>query len=99
MTLLPRGIDVSKLKFNACLLREGGKLRHKVFPHNPEGFLQLSDWLNKQGVKRVHACMEATGTYGDSLAAYLHEAAHTLSIINPGRQGLCAESTVAHQNR
>jgi hypothetical protein len=32
-----------------------GKLRHKVFPNNPDGFAQLSDCLNKQGVKQVHA--------------------------------------------
>ncbi len=32
MTLPPLGLDVAKLKFNACLARAGGKLRHKVFP-------------------------------------------------------------------
>jgi transposase len=82
MTLPPLGLDISKLKFNACLLREGGRLRHKVFPNNPDGFSQLSDWLAKQGVERVHACMEAIGTYGDSLATYLHEAGHAVSHVN-----------------
>ncbi len=83
MNLPPLGLDVSKLKFNACLVRAVGKLRHKVFTNNAEGFSQLSDWLTKQGVKQVHACMEATGTYGDSLAAYLHEQDHTVSVVNP----------------
>jgi hypothetical protein len=34
-TLLPLGLDVSKLEFNACLLRAGGKFRHKVFNEQP----------------------------------------------------------------
>lgn len=83
MTLPPLGLDVSKLKFNACLIREGGKLRHKVFPNTPAGFSQLSDWLEKQPGERVHACLEATGTYGDSLAAYLHGQGHVVSVVNP----------------
>lgn len=83
MTLAPLGLDVAKLKFNACLMRVGGKLRHKVFPNDPGGFAQLIDWFAKQGVEHVHACLEATGAYGDSLAAYLHEAGHTVSIVNP----------------
>lgn len=83
MNLPPLGLDISKLKFNACLVRADGKLRHKVFPNNPTGFSQLCGWLAKQGVERVHACLEATGAYGDSLAAALHEAGHTVSIVNP----------------
>jgi transposase len=81
--LPPPGLDVSKLKFNACLAREGGKLRHKVFPNTPGGFAQLSDWLSEQGVKRAHACLEATGTYGDSLATDLHGHDHCVSVVNP----------------
>jgi transposase len=92
MTLPPLGLDVAKLKFNACLMRAGDKLRHKVFPNNPQGFAQLSDWLKKQGVKQVHACMEATGTYGDSLATYLHEQAHTVSVVNPAAIKAYAQS-------
>ena len=88
----PLGLDVAKLKFNACLIRAGGKLRHKVFPNNPQGFAQLSDWLRKQEVKQVHACLEATGTYGDSLAAYLHEQDHLVSIVNPAAIKAYAQS-------
>ncbi len=73
MNLPPLGLDIAKSKFNACLVLAGGKLRHKVFPNTPAGFAQLSDWLSKQGVTQVQACLEATGTYGDALAAYLHE--------------------------
>jgi transposase len=92
MTLPPLGLDVSKRKFNACLLRAGGKLRHKVFPNDPEGFSQLSDWLSKQGVKRVHACLEATGTYGEALATYLHAQGHVVSVVNPAAIKAYAQS-------
>ena len=81
--LPPLGIDVSKLKFNACLLRHGGKLRHKSFPNTPAGFSQLSDWLEGLGAGRAHACMEATGTYYEALASYLHERGHAVSVVNP----------------
>jgi len=77
------GIDIAKLKFNVCLIQRSGKLRHKVFSNTVAGFEQLKGWLSRQGVERVHACMEATGTYGESLALYLHEAGHTVSVVNP----------------
>jgi transposase len=85
MTTPPLGIDISKLKFDACLLREGGRLRHRVFPNTPAGFSQLSAWLAKQQVERAHACLEATGAYGEALAAYLHESGHEVSVVNPAQ--------------
>src|SRR5512136_662219 len=78
------GIDIAKQKVDAALLM-GGKLKHKSCKNNTEGFELLSQWLRKQGVARLHACLEATGSYGDELALYLHEAGHTVSIVNPAR--------------
>ena len=83
MTLPSLGIDISKLKFDVCLLREGGTLRHKVFPNSPAGFSQLATWLVKYKVERIHACMEATGTYGEALAVDLYEGGHIISVVNP----------------
>ena len=83
MTFSIIGIDISKLKFDLCLLRENDKLKHKVFPNSTSGFLQLSVWLTKQKVERVYACMEATGAYGEALAAYLFDAGHVVSVVNP----------------
>jgi len=77
------GIDIAKLKFNACLINKGGKLKHKVFANTAVGFQQLDAWLIKQGAPPVHACMEATGAYGEALALHLHEAGHRVSVINP----------------
>lgn len=77
------GIDIAKLKFNVCLINMSGKLKHKVFANTADGFQQLAAWLTKQSAQRVHACMEATGAYGEALALFLHAAGHTVSIVNP----------------
>jgi transposase len=77
------GIDIAKLKFNVCLINTSGELKHKLFPNTAAGFEQLLDWLSKQRVERVHACLEATGTYGEALSLFLHEAGHMVSVINP----------------
>jgi transposase len=83
MTLSVLGIDISQLKFDLCLIRESSKLKHKVFPNTPSGFAQLSAWLQKQKVEHAHACLEATGTYGEALATYLFDAGHVVSVVNP----------------
>ena len=95
MTTSPLGIDISKLKFDACLVREGGKLRHRVFPNTPAGFAQLSAWLAKHQVERAHACLEATGAYGEALATYLHEAGHMVSVVNPAQIKAYAQSRLS----
>jgi transposase len=83
MTLPTLGIDIAKLKFNVCLLNTDGKLKHKVFPNTEDGFRQLSAWLLRHKMERVHACMEATGAYGEALAVHLHGASHQVSVMNP----------------
>src|SRR3712207_6108395 len=95
MILHPLGIDVSKLQFDVCLILHTGKLRHKVFPNTPSGYEQLSSWLTKQKVERVHACLEATGTYSEHLALYLHAAGHVVSVINPAMIKAHAQSSLS----
>ena len=95
MTLLSLGIDVSKLKFDVALLRESGKFKHRVFPDTAAGCAQLSAWLEKQQAGRVHACLEATGAYSDSLATHLHEQGHPVSVVNPAQIKSYAESHLA----
>ena len=92
MTTSPLGIDIAKRKFDACLVRGGGKLRHRSFPNTPDGFAQLSAWLTKYAAGPVHACLEATGAYGEALSIYLHEAGHIVSVINPAVIKAYAES-------
>ncbi|MBO1351869.1 MAG: transposase [Hormoscilla sp. GUM202] len=76
------GIDIAKDKFDVALLREG-KSKHKIFSNTLEGMEQLGEWLAKQTVGQVHACLEATGRYGSSVAQWLYEQGHTVSIVNP----------------
>lgn len=78
------GIDIAKDAFEACLLRSG-KPQPGTFDNTPAGFKKLANWLKKHQAGRVHACLEATGRYGDALADYLHAAGHTVSVINPAR--------------
>ena len=78
------GVDIAKKKFDVTLLING-KLKHKVFTNDEEGFEELELWLKKQGANHVHVCLEASSTYGDELAAYMHDAGHSVSIVNPAR--------------
>lgn len=78
------GVDIAKRKFDVALFMNG-KFKHKTCLNTRQGFEELSQWLKRQGVERVHVCMEATGTYGDELATYMHDERHTVSIVNPAR--------------
>ena len=83
--LLPwLGIDVAKKTFNVVLLR-GEKKKHKQFANAAPGFAALRDWLTKQGVPQVWACLEATGSYSAALAHDLQQAGHQVSLVNPAR--------------
>src|SRR5947207_573245 len=43
----------------------------------------------------MHACLEATGTYGDALATYLYEAGHVVSLVNPAAIKAYAQSVLS----
>ncbi|NJL70868.1 MAG: IS110 family transposase [Candidatus Competibacteraceae bacterium] len=76
------GIDVSKLKFDVCLLK-GQVEKFETFSNDSAGFLELEKWLKKNKVKTVEACMESTGPYWQELAEYLHNAGNIVSVVNP----------------
>lgn len=78
------GIDIAKQKVEVALLVDG-KVKNKSFKNTTEGFEALALWLRKLGIPQVQACLEATGNYGEDLAIYLHEAGHSVSIVNPAR--------------
>lgn len=78
------GIDIAKEKFDVALLVEQ-QMTTGRFANAPTGFGMLDRWLVKYGVERVHACLEATGTYGEALAEHLHRAGHVVSVVNPAR--------------
>ena len=78
------GIDIAKQKIEVALL-VSDKVKNNSFKNSAEGFESLARWLRKLAIERVHACLEATGNYGEELAIFLHEAGHTVSIVNPAR--------------
>lgn len=78
------GIDISKTKFDACLLVDG-KTTAKTFGNSYEGFHGLMSWLNEKGARSVHVCMEGTGRLWEPLAEFLNEQKYVVSVVNPAR--------------
>ena len=58
------GIDVSKKDLSIALLHKDINKKYKI-SNDIQGFRKLTDWLKSQGIKKVKACMEATGSYGE----------------------------------
>ena len=79
------GIDVSKKKLDAALVREGKKTHFKAFPNTPDGQADLLKWLVQHQAFQAHICLEATGTFAEEAATALHDAGHTVSVVNPAR--------------
>lgn len=78
------GIDVAKQKIDVALIL-ADKTLTKKFDNSNSGFKLLSGWLKSLHVCKVHACLEATGSYGDAIAHFLHESGHFVSVVNPFR--------------
>ncbi len=79
------GIDISKQHFDVALLLPSGKRKNKKFSNNTKGFEQLAAWLNSHGVESLHACLEATNTYGHPLGEFLYDRGFDVSLVNPAR--------------
>lgn len=80
------GVDVSKAKLDVALLTANGKFRTKVFANDLAGFKSLLQWLTThlpEGHDGVHVCMEATGSYHEALALFLHDQRLAVSVLNP----------------
>jgi transposase len=91
------GIDVSKDKLDVVLLNAAQQTHSGVFANNAQGFEQLQRWLSKRRDGEVHACLEATGQYGEAVAEFLHQAGHTVSVVNPARIKAFAASRLSRQ--
>lgn len=88
------GIDISKSKFDVALL-VADKILCKKFDNSNLGFTALAGWLQKKKVTNLHACMEATGIYGERLAIFLHDKKHVVSVVNPAQIKGFAQSELA----
>jgi len=91
------GIDVSKDTLDVVLLKAETNT-YASFTNNPVGFGKLARWLISQGAGQVHACLEATGQYGDGVAEYLYQAGHMVSVVNPARIKRYGDSKL-HRNK
>jgi transposase len=80
------GIDIAKATFQVALmaLDSPGTYREKSFENTPKGHAALLKWLGSD-LACLHACMEATGPYGDALACLLDGQVGRLSVENPRR--------------
>ncbi len=81
------GIDISKDRFDVFLsfISKKGKreTKKRSFKNDDHGFQSLLSFLQKHNVEEVKACMESTGCYGETLAEFLHNAGHFVSVVNP----------------
>lgn len=85
------GVDVAKKKVDVALLKNG-KYKEKSFDNKLSGFTSLLNWLKKHDCGHIHACLEATGTYGYDLSKFLFENGITVSVVNPSRVKAFGES-------
>ena len=76
------GIDVGKAELHAELLQGNASARKSV-PNTVKGFEQLAKWLVNRKASELHVCLEATGTYGEAVAEYLHDRGYRVSVVNP----------------
>lgn len=83
MTLIPVGVDIAKLKFDAAVLLPNQKYKTKKFANTPAGCREFIHWLSRFGV--CHVCMEATGSYSTELATALSDSGYCVSLENPAR--------------
>jgi len=86
------GVDVSKDKVDVALFEGKQGMGSGQFANTVAGFKKLNKWLNHRGAGQVWVCLEATGRYGEGLAAYFFEAGQQVSMVNPARIKKYAES-------
>ncbi|MFO7697072.1 MAG: IS110 family transposase [Anaerolineae bacterium] len=84
MSQVTLGIDVSKDTVDVALL-EGDNARFHQVPNSPAGYAQLGKWLHRAQGKGIHACLEATGQYGDGIATHLFKQGYAVNVVNPAR--------------
>jgi transposase len=78
------GIDVSKRKLAVALLFND-KFRTKTVTNDRAGFNTLWSWLERFDSLPELVCLEATGSYGEDVATFLHKRGLVVSIVNPTR--------------
>lgn len=92
------GIDVGKDTL-VVVLRRGADTLRATHDNTPAGHTKLLTWLAKHhrrlATGQVHACLEATGSYGDDIALALYQAGYGVSVVNPARIKAFSESRLS----
>ena len=87
--MLYLGLDVAKMKLDACMLLDemGNKRKTKVVANTPSGVAELLRWALKHGadLSALHVVMEGTGVYHEQAAFTLSDAGVMVSIVNPAQ--------------
>ena len=78
------GLDVAKASVQAELRSSGNKVRFG-FDNNAKGFAQLARVLQEQSAPKIWAGLEATGSYSQALALWLHGQGHRVSLLRGNR--------------
>lgn len=89
------GLDIGKTRIHAALLCGSQALRRKAVANTTEGHQELLTWLSRQRVSQLHACLEATSTYGHKIAKQLHQAGYGVTIANPQAVHAYAQSRLS----
>ena len=80
------GLDVSKLKLDACFVDQSGVTRSKSFANTPAGWATLLAWALALGQEKpCHFALEATACYSDGAALFLCQEGQRVSVLNPSR--------------
>lgn len=78
------GVDVAKRSFDIATPLANGKVRTKArLANDSKGFEQFEAWLQAHAEPGAWVVMEATGTYHEALAEYLHARHYRVCIVNP----------------
>ena len=82
------GIDVSKLKVDACAVIDADKasLHYETFEQSRKGFKAMGKWIDKLlrplSGSEVLICVENTGLYDDALLSYLNDPGYSVCLEN-----------------
>ncbi len=92
MALPTLGIDVATATLAVVLLLAKRTYR-KEFATTASGHASLLACMaHHASGQLVHAALEATGVYGEEVALALHQAGHTVSVVNPATIAADAQS-------
>ncbi|MBS7458188.1 IS110 family transposase [Coralloluteibacterium stylophorae] len=87
------GVDVAKRSFDLATPLPNGKHRTKARLRNDEaGFKLLHAWLAQHVASDAWVVMEATGSYHEALAEYVHGLGYRVAVLNPAQVASYAKS-------